>query len=40
LICIGVWIALCFGIAREHRRLTSEEPSKRVPGSARPVPAV
>jgi ATP:ADP antiporter, AAA family len=37
---IGVWIAICFGIAREHRKLTGEEQPERVAGSARTAPAV
>jgi len=36
---IGVWIAICIGIAREHRKLTAEEP-KRVAATATAVPAV
>jgi AAA family ATP:ADP antiporter len=36
---IAVWIAICVGIAREHRKLTSEERSG-VAGDAAPVPAV
>jgi AAA family ATP:ADP antiporter len=37
---IGIWIAICFGIAREHRKLTAEELPEGVAGNARPVPAV
>ena len=36
---IAVWIAVCVGIAREHRKLTSEQRSP-VAGEAAPVPAV
>ena len=40
LLFIGVWIAICFGIAREHRKITAEEQPASVPGGAKPVPAV
>jgi AAA family ATP:ADP antiporter len=40
LLFIGVWIAICFGIAREHRKLTAEEQPAPLPGGAKPVPAV
>jgi ATP:ADP antiporter, AAA family len=36
---IGIWIAICFGIAREHKKLTGEEQPERVAGSASAVPA-
>jgi AAA family ATP:ADP antiporter len=39
LLFIGAWIAVCFGIAREHRKLTGEEKPAAVPGRAKPVPA-
>jgi AAA family ATP:ADP antiporter len=35
---IAIWVAICIGIAREHRKLTSEERSG-VAGDAAPVPA-
>ena len=38
LVFVVIWIAICFGIAREHRKLTSEE-SSGVPGKAAAVPA-
>ncbi len=36
---IGVWLALCLGIAREHRKLTAEEQPARVGDDAAAVPA-
>jgi AAA family ATP:ADP antiporter len=36
---IAIWIAICYGIAREHRKLTAEEQPERVPGSPSAVPA-
>ena len=36
---IALWIAICFGIAREHRKLTAEEQPEPVAGSASAVPA-
>jgi AAA family ATP:ADP antiporter len=38
LVFIAVWLAICVGIAREHRQLTSEEPSP-APGRAATAPA-
>ena len=40
LILVVVWVAICIGIGREHRKLTSEEQPDRLPGAAKPVPAV
>jgi AAA family ATP:ADP antiporter len=36
---IGVWVALCVGIAREHRKLTAEEQPEPAAGGAAAVPA-
>jgi AAA family ATP:ADP antiporter len=36
---IAIWIAICIGIAREHRKLTAEERTG-VAGDAAAVPAV
>jgi AAA family ATP:ADP antiporter len=34
------WLALCFGIAREHRKLTAEERPEAIPSDAAPARAV
>jgi AAA family ATP:ADP antiporter len=38
LILVAVWLVICVGIAREHRKLTSEEPSP-APGRTATAPA-